>query len=700
MRDFFKKYNIIRHIPVFANLKWYDIQKIARKAIITSYRKGEIVSQEGNPPDYFYCVVSGRLQAFTQDELGHKENVDFIHKGMYFGIISLFTGENHSLNFETINDSVILKIPQNEFKEILQQVPQLAIEFSEVLSKRIRRKVKGKPLAFESEIISIYSPQKETGASTFSFNLALSLFKETQKRIILVHLITEMEPAQSAAPEPKQTPALILNQKQEDLNRLSDFIIKNTEWRIDFLCVRIQSPVATVSEQDGDIIQKISPLITSLVGEYHYVVVDLPTEMEEVVLETLIQSDQIFLLSTDRRPDLALVSRMIDRLERNLKDRFKVEKIRVLIRTALGERPLPLEVINRYIDYNVFTVLPVLEKGDFQTVTVAQELSFLQCPSQSAYDQVVTRVARTVGKVLVGLVLGGGAALGIAHIGVLKVLEENNIPVDIVVGSSMGALIGSLWVTGRASQELIQIGGEFETVVKLNKLVDLVIPISGLIGGRGIKKWLIKYLGDKTFYTTRVPFKVLAYDLMRREEIVIENGSLVDAVRQSISIPGVMEPVKQDDRVIIDGGVLNPLPTSVLVASGIKKIIAVNVLQSPSDVSKGIDALLERRKRLAGIPFWRAPWHYVSFRIRRALSSVFRPNISEIISMTIQATEYEIAKHSEEYADVNIHPDLSGVFWWEFYKVEDLIARGEAAARSQIEAIHNLLQRGKEIHHE
>jgi len=68
--------------------------------------------------------------------------------------------------------------------------------------------------------------------------------------------------------------------------------------------------------------------------------------------------------------------------------------------------------------------------------------------------------------------------------------------------------------------------------------------------------------------------------------------------------------------------------------------------------------------------------------------------------MTIQATEYEIAKHSEEYADVNIHPDLSGVFWWEFYKVEDLIARGEAAARSQIDAINNLLQRGKEIHHE
>ena len=85
-------------------------------------------------------------------------------------------------------------------------------------------------------------------------------------------------------------------------------------------------------------------------------------------------------------------------------------------------------------------------------------------------------------------------------------------------------------------------------------LLDPVVPISGLIGGRAIRHWLRKHIGDRTFYSTRIPLKIIAYDLIRREELVLESDSLINAIRKSIAIPGVIEPVREKGRLIIDGG--------------------------------------------------------------------------------------------------------------------------------------------------
>ena len=167
--------NLVKQIPIFEKLNWFELQKIARKSIVVEYKKGDLISEEGSPPDFFYCLVSGRLQAYTVTSIGKKENVDFIHRGMHFGIISVLTGENHSMSFEAINDSVVLKIPTSDFQAILKAIPHLGLELSQHLSRRIRRKVKGTKSIFESTVISVYSPVKGTGSSTYAANLALSL---------------------------------------------------------------------------------------------------------------------------------------------------------------------------------------------------------------------------------------------------------------------------------------------------------------------------------------------------------------------------------------------------------------------------------------------------------------------------------------------------------------------------------------------
>ena len=256
----------------------------------------------------------------------------------------------------------------------------------------------------------------------------------------------------------------------------------------------------------------------------------------------------------------------------------------------------------------------------------------------------------------------------------------------------MGALIGGFWAAGLSIRELESAAREFEKKLNMLKLCDPVFPISGLIGGRMINRWLKKHIGNKTFYGARVPLKIVAYDLRRREEIIINTGPIFKAIRQSIAIPGVIEPVCKNGQVIIDGGVLNPLPTNVLVSRGIKKIISVNVLQSPEDVSESYDIVQHQLKEEASVPIYKNPWKFITFRLGRLFSKMITPNISDIIVKTLQATEYVIAEQSAQQADIAIHPDLVGIDWYELDKAQQLIQAGENATRALLPDIKKLIE--------
>ena len=565
--------NLLKQIPVFDKLNWFELQKIARKSVIAEFKKGEVISEEGSPPDFFYCLISGRLQAYTITSSGKKENVDFIHRGMHFGVISVLTGENHSMSFEAINDSVILKIPAEDFQNILKAIPHLGVELSQHLSRRIRRKVKGTKSIFESTVISVYAPVKGVGSSTYAVNLALSLQKETSKRVVLVNIfISRDSELKASTTQDQATPhwrqsAIDLNQIVDDHEKILEKVIKD-DLKIDFLNV-------VFNPDDTSLKNMIGSFVSAFVGDYHYVVVDLPNQMDDTVLETLTQSDTIHLITSDRKRDLDSIRRVVDRLETTLQERFRVDQIRVIVRSLHDKIYLSFEEINKVIDYHVYGALPAIQHSELTEKIETENLFLMRSHHRSRYAKAVTRIARQIGGVSVGLVLGGGAALGVAHIGVIRILEKEDIPIDVIVGSSMGALIGGLWAIGKDSDELEQVAREFEKRITMLKLLDPpVFPISGLIHGRAIKRWLKKHYGARTFYNVRIPFKVVAYDLVRREELVIESGSIVEAVRKSIGIPGVIKPIKEQDQLIIDGGVLNPLPTNVLASRGIKKIIA------------------------------------------------------------------------------------------------------------------------------
>ncbi|HEY3314116.1 MAG TPA: patatin-like phospholipase family protein [Bacillota bacterium] len=173
----------------------------------------------------------------------------------------------------------------------------------------------------------------------------------------------------------------------------------------------------------------------------------------------------------------------------------------------------------------------------------------------------------------VGLALGGGAAKGLAHLGVLAVLEERGMPVDYVAGTSVGSIIGALYSAGLTVDEIRRSAER----VRWRNLLRLTVPREGVVTANGLEAQLSQLLGEKTFDQLRVPFAAVSVDVITGEVLAINEGRVVDAVRASCAVPGIFSPVRLDGRLLVDGGLLNSVPSDVVRAMGADLVIAVDL---------------------------------------------------------------------------------------------------------------------------
>ena len=173
----------------------------------------------------------------------------------------------------------------------------------------------------------------------------------------------------------------------------------------------------------------------------------------------------------------------------------------------------------------------------------------------------------------VTLVLGGGSARGMAHIGVLKVFEREKIPIDQVVGTSMGALIGAAYSLG------VPISMMEEKAYKssINKLLDPTIPTMGLLAGDRLEASIKDLIDDKGFSDCRIPVAVVTTDMENGEDVIHQKGDLVKVIRASCSWPGVVNPVRIDGKLLSDGGIKHSVPTMIARSLGAEYVIAVDV---------------------------------------------------------------------------------------------------------------------------
>jgi NTE family protein len=277
-------------------------------------------------------------------------------------------------------------------------------------------------------------------------------------------------------------------------------------------------------------------------------------------------------------------------------------------------------------------------------------------------------------KIKIGLALGGGGARGLSHIGVLKVLEREGIHIDIMTGTSMGAIIGATYALDKNLSRLEEIVKKYSKIKEFNLdfslfrqnqkkqpfflkkmsdflkrgyILNLELRKKCLNDGEGLKGFIKELIDNHYFKDTIIPFSVVATDLVSGEKIILNKGRMLEAILASSSIPGMFPPVNMDNKILVDGGIISVVPIEACRIMGADFVIAVNVSQ--------------RIKR--------------KYEFKNAVDILFR---SDSITST------ELRKIQLSAADAIISPRVSHIHWANFSKPQKCIRAGEVAAENEI----------------
>ena len=290
----------------------------------------------------------------------------------------------------------------------------------------------------------------------------------------------------------------------------------------------------------------------------------------------------------------------------------------------------------------------------------------------------------------IGLVLGGGGARGLGHIGVLKALKKHSIPIHMVAGTSIGAVIGAMyaatldphWIENKfkefidseaykriglhrlvpTSQPNSSIFQTAATYMKNQFIINLANDRLGILKQERLSEIIEFLLPVKTFEELKIPFSCLAVDLNSGEDVVFNSGNLIEAIVASSAIPGYIPPIEKDGMLLTDGAVSCPVPVKTVRKMGADFRISVDV---------GLN-------------------HFEPLE---------NPNLLQVLGRAEQITSTRLGEVKSEKADITIRPDTMNVFWAEFDKIDQLIKLGAEETEKQFWQIKDNLKKKKSIHH-
>lgn len=254
----------------------------------------------------------------------------------------------------------------------------------------------------------------------------------------------------------------------------------------------------------------------------------------------------------------------------------------------------------------------------------------------------------------IGIALGSGGARGLAHIGVLKVMQEHQIPIDCISGSSMGSIIASLYANGND----LNMVEKLAVSLKRKHWTDLIVPKLGFIEGEKVKEIIRLLTHGKNIEDLEIPLGIVAVDIEEGEKVIFTEGSVADAVRASISIPGIFVPERINGKLFVDGGVLERVPIPTIQKMGADIIIAVDV----------------------GL-----------YDAKMKVNTIF-----DVLSQTIDIMERENYHHQIIEADCIIRPEVGHYGTLAFRNMQEIIDAGTKAANESISEIKQIINNWEE----
>jgi NTE family protein len=254
----------------------------------------------------------------------------------------------------------------------------------------------------------------------------------------------------------------------------------------------------------------------------------------------------------------------------------------------------------------------------------------------------------------IGLALGGGFARGFAHLGILQVLEQNQIPIACIAGTSVGSILGAAYASGAPLARIIATC----RTLRFRDIARWRVSRLGLASNHRLGDLMERVFDSRQFEDLRIPMAVVATDLNTGEPVVFTHGNLVEAIRASCAFPGLFEPVEIGTRCLADGGLVAPVPTRAARDLGAQFVLAVSV--GIQDGHRGAPS-----------------------------------NVFQVVARAVHAAQKHQLEAWERHADLVLRPDVQSIAWDDFDRIDEAIAAGAAVARQALSRIHKLLGRAE-----
>lgn len=634
--------SLLKNVSIFSTFGEPQLMQIMKRMKPTSLPKGATLIEKNTIGDAFYLIISGSIRLVDE-----KKTLTFLGYGDALGEMNLLSNQKHHHSAVAESTVELLALYKKDFDDLLDKNPAMAVMLSRVLSDQLASKDEI-PETQPGKIFTFFQGIPIRDQVIFAVNASLAVVEQTRRRTLLVMVGPAHE--------------LLSKSMGLDAPNAHDYFVRkggiSTQRQLDELIALHQSGLEIICFDEATFFGPLSHALLvflQIVKEhYDFVMLYLPPRENGSISELLSESDRSFFVTGPQSlsEDLSAVRKV----DRHVSTGKKLEKI------WLSTNPynLPREFIpDMRLAWDV-------ELGKNFMVSGSPYFP----PTFSMGHRMMNSFARSLGSLTIGFAMGSGAAFGYAIIGMLRVLERNGIYPDVVSGTSMGALIGAFYATGKSPDELEKIAKSI-TRARLWGMLDFALQHgfrSGIFLGQGILNFLRSHLEDRTFADLNFPFACVATDINSGREVVLREGSVAEAVRASLSLPFFFEPFYLDGRYLVDGGLVNPVPTSTVVNLGADIILSANLTSKTS----------ERKMPHMG-------W-------RKQLPNMLRgPAVHEILMKTIYTMQYEIAQARSEIADVVMNVSASNFLWWDLDKANEIIKLGEARAEESLPKIKSLL---------
>lgn len=627
------------------------LRKLANGAALRDFPKGSVVFSQNLPCAAMYLIVSGRCESRHLDPSGHL--ITAIHgPGDTLGDREVMHHEPYLSTVTVATQSVLLRIPAEELRQVFDSEPKVAGRLSQSIVRRIMET--HTPPAGK-RIVALHALSARINERVLGRRLADTLAGVTHRRVLSVHF----------SPAPAAVSLASWAGIEPSLDGIFRFSreIREVRPRCFELDVHAGADAAEAAY--------VAPLLSHLGNHFDYVLIDAGKDVPPpALLECLVQADLTYILM---RPDAGCLSAM-----------------KLLMGELGGDNGGTYKHIN-----------PIICADNLDTASkFADDCEKAGCRAHSilrgypladtiggidrspSFTVQIGRMAREIGRCRLGLALSSGGARGLAHIGVIQVLEENGIEIDVVAGTSMGAYVGAHWAYGHDGIACEKIARELESRWGLLHLLDPVIPPrQGFLTTHRVGRWLRRGIGNIRFIELARPLRVVATDFETLGRVTFSTGEVAQAVEASIAIPGICVPVYLNGRTLMDGGIADPLPVDVLSDMGVEHIIAVNTIPTPAHIAMCGECSLDAAPRRGrGITAW----------FNQRLNYFARGNLCDILMRANFGAQMRVAEQSGHLADVVLRPWVCDARWHDFANPGKYIALGRKAAGEQLAEIKAL----------